>query len=319
MKRKILAFGEILLRLSAENTIRDSRTFGACYGGTESNVLACLAALGHEVKYLSALPSNPLGAAALDHLKRLGIDTSDMVIQGDTMGIYFAEKGTASRGANVVYSRRHSEFTRLDENSFDFDKVFDGVGLFHISGISFALSDSSRALAFRLMKEANERSIPVSFDFNFRPALWTAESARPVLKQAAMQADILLASHRDLETFMETDEQNALNEYKCSHLVLRDRTVLSSERHSVKISAIKRIGEKAEISEFSFPVTERIGGGDAFNGALLHCLLVGTADKEALKFAAAAFALKHRIPGDVLALSEDDIVKFMQETEELLQ
>lgn len=135
------------------------------------------------------------------------------------MGMYFAENGTASRGANVVYARRHSAFTHLDENSFDFDKVFDGVDLFHISGISFALSPSSCALSYRLIREARERGVAVSFDFNYRPALWTTEEALPKLGKAAALADILLASHRDLETFMQTDEEKAFEDYPlCTHL-----------------------------------------------------------------------------------------------------
>ena len=135
------------------------RSFSANYGGTEANVLACLHAFGHETKYLTALPEGPLGEAVLDHLHRFGIDTSDIVVQGDTLGLYFSENGNESRGTNVIYYRRHSEFTRLSEASFDYDKVFCGVSIFHISGISLALSDSSRALAFRLIREAKARSM----------------------------------------------------------------------------------------------------------------------------------------------------------------
>lgn len=320
MNEKILAFGEILLRLSAaDETIRDSRSFFACYGGTESNVLACLASLGHHTEYLTALPDNDLGKAALAHLNRLGVDTSHVLTDGDTMGMYFTENGTASRGANVVYARRHSAFTHLDENSFPFDSVFDGVKLFHISGISFALSESSCALAFRLIDEAKKRHIPVSFDFNFRPALWTAEKALPKLRRAALQADILLASHRDLDTFMATDEENVFDAYPCKYLVLRDRTVISSDKHSVSVTLINRDGTKTAIRDFSFPVTDKIGGGDAFDGALLHGLLCGRmSDAESLRFATAAFALKHTVPGDVLSVTENEIIQFMNKTEGLL-
>ncbi len=318
--KKVLAFGEILLRLSADgDTIIGSRSFSACYGGTESNVLAFLTALGHSTKYLSALPENALGKAALLHLERLGVDTSDVLVGGDTMGMYFAENGTASRGANVVYARRHSAFTHLDENSFDFDKVFDGVDLFHISGISFALSPSSCALSYRLMREARERGVAVSFDFNYRPALWTTEEALPKLGKAAALADILLASHRDLETFMQTDEEKAFEDYPlCTHLVLRDRTVLAPDRHSVRVTVMRNDGARCEMPPFTFPVTEKIGGGDAFNGGMLHGLLEGTNLADATYFAVAAFAMKHTVPGDVLAVPEQKIRDFMSRTEGLL-
>lgn len=307
--KKIVAYGEILLRLSATaDTIRASRTFDACYGGTESNVLACLHALGHETEYLSALPQSPLGQAALDHLERLGVGTSHVVTEGDGMGMYFTESGNASRGANVVYARKHSAFTRLGENSFDLDSVFTGADLFHVSGISFALSPSSRELAFRLVREARERHIPVSFDFNYRPALWSVAEAKPMLKRAAKEADILLASNRDLAAFMDTDEEHAMDDYPaCKRLVLRDRTALSPTRHSVRIVMFTRGATRTEVPEFTFPVSEKIGGGDAFNGALLHSVLTGRSDADILRFAAAAFALKHTVPGDVLACGETEI------------
>lgn len=306
--KKIVAYGEILLRLSATaDTIRASRAFDACYGGTESNVLACLHALGHETEYLSALPQSPLGQAALDHLKRLGVGTSHVVTDGDGMGMYFTESGNASRGANVVYARKHSAFTRLGENSFDLDSVFTGADLFHVSGISFALSPSSRELAFRLVREARERHIPVSFDFNYRPALWSVAEAKPMLKRAAKEADILLASSRDLAAFMDTDEEHAMDDYPCKRLVLRDRTALSPTRHSVRIVMLTRGAARTEVPEFTFPVSEKIGGGDAFNGGLLHCVLTGRSDRDILRFAATAFALKHTVPGDVLACGEKEI------------
>ena len=284
--KKIVAYGEILLRLSATaDTIRASRAFDACYGGTESNVLACLHALGHETEYLSALPQSPLGQAALDHLKRLGVGTSHVVTEGDGMGMYFTESGNASRGANVVYARKHSAFTRLGENSFDLDSVFTGA-----------------------VREARERHIPVSFDFNYRPALWSVAEAKPMLKRAAKEADILLASSRDLAAFMDTDEEHAMDDYPaCKRLVLRDRTALSPARHSVRIVMFTRGAARTEVPEFTFPVSEKIGGGDAFNGALLHSVLTGRSDADILRFAAAAFALKHTVPGDVLACGEMEI------------
>lgn len=310
MNGKILAFGEIMMRLSPTGTdsLRSGKSFAVTYGGTEANVLACLTAFGHETEYLTALPEGELGCAVLDHLAKFGVGTSFVKTGGDTLGIYFAENDlSGSRGAKVIYYRRHSEFTRLHPGSFDTDKIFDGVSLFHISGISFALSASSRELAFELMKEAKKRNIKISFDFNYRPSLWSAEEAKPHLAAAASLADIILAGRRDLTTFLDTDERRAADEYPFDILVLRDRNILSENRHSVKVSMIKRGGSSCDIPERAFPVTERIGGGDAFDGALLHSLMTGVADKEALLFAVTAFALKHTIAGDTFTLKEKDV------------
>ena len=309
MKQTVVAFGEIMMRLSAPEgqTVRESTSFRACYGGTESNVLACLAAFGHRTRYLTALPAGELGAAVLDHLSRLRVDASDAVIGGDTLGLYFSETGNGSRGARVYYFRRHSEFTRLSETSFDFDRVFRDAALFHVSGISFALSPSSRRLAFRLMREARARGIPVSFDFNYRAALWGTDAAGEAFREALFSADIVLGSPRDLDVFLGMTAEDVFARYPCAALVLRERTVCAPDRHSVHVRVLTRSSGEFSSPEVAFPVSERIGGGDAFNGAFLHAYLRGDGLKEATMFAIAAFARKHTIAGDVLACGEEEI------------
>ncbi len=319
MKGKILAYGEIMMRLSAPDgkTVRESSCFSANYGGTEANVLACLHAFGRETKYLTALPEGPLGEAVLDHLHRFRIDTSDIVVQGDTLGLYFSENGNESRGTNVIYYRRHSEFTRLSEASFDYDKVFCGVSIFHISGISLALSDSSRALAFRLIREAKARGIAVSFDFNYRASLWSVEDARPCLAEAAAEADILLAGSRDLASFLHMTADEVMARFPCQYLVVRDRKVIAPDRHAVQVSVFGRKEGEERVSspEIDFPVLERIGGGDAFDGALLHALTEGEPLGEAVMFAVAAFALKHTVKGDTFTLCREDVLRYRHRLE----
>lgn len=314
MAGKIAAFGEIMLRLAAARgeNISDSRSFDACYGGTEANVLACLSGLGHDTKYITALPDTELGRGALDHLRGYGVGTSDIVVGGEFLGVYFSSDGTGSRGADVVYYRKFSEFAKLDARSFDFDKIFDGVSLFHISGISFALSESSRELAFELMRAARARNIAVSFDFNYRSRLWTVESARPVLRAAAALADIVLASDLDLSTFMNVSASDYFDRFGGRCLILRNRRALDADRHSVRVSAYAR-GESFETGELEFPVVEKIGGGDAFDGGILHALVSGFAISDAVEFGVAAFMLKHSVKGDALYVPVDMIEKRRRE------
>ena len=311
MKNKVLAFGEIMLRLKAvEGGIADSKSFEACYGGTEANVLACMSCLGHSTKYLTALPDTELGQAVLNHLADFNIDTSSVKVAGDVLGMYFVEDGTASRGSNVLYLRRFSEFTRLTENDFDYDSVFDGVQLFHISGISFALSDSSRSLAYRLLKEAKKRGVKISFDFNYRAKLWSVEQARPILVDACCYADIVLASTLDLSTFLQVNEEQFFDKYNCEYLVLRDRKVLSPSEHSVKVKMLhktKTVVENYVFDECKFAVSEKIGGGDAFDGCILHALLNGASERDATLFGVAGFMLKHGQKGDTFSASERDV------------
>ena len=320
MKNKILAYGEIMLRLKpTSGSIADSKSFEACYGGTEANVLACMSGLGRDTSYLTALPATELGQAVLNHLKGFNVGTGDVVVRGDTLGMYFVEDGTASRGSNVLYLRKHSEFTKLSENDVDYDKVFDGVALFHVSGISFALSESSRALAYRLLKEAKKRNVKISFDFNYRAKLWSVEVAREQLVKAASHADILLASTLDLTTFLQVSEEEFFNKYDCEYLIVRDRKVLSPTEHSVKVKVLRKTAQGVDgflFPETAFAVAEKIGGGDAFDGCMLHALLADGGNlKDATLFGVAGFMLKHQQAGDTFTASEREVAKFAKKLE----
>lgn len=317
MNGKILAFGEIMLRLSANGDgIASAKSFDACYGGTECNVLACMTRLGHSAKYITALPDTELGAATINHIQSFGIDTSDIIRRGDVMGLYFVENGNGSRGSNVIYMRRFSEFTRLSENDLDYDKIFDGVTLFHISGISFALSESSRSLAFRLLTEARSRGIPISFDFNYRAKLWDTATAAVYFTQIVNKVDIVLCSTLDLTVFLNTTASDYFTKHSNKYLIVRDRKIISANRHCVTVTAYRNDGnstEKYTSPTVEFDVTEKIGGGDAFDGAMLHCLISGRDLKSAVDFAVAAFALKHKLVGDTFTVTESDVNKYKTE------
>lgn len=313
--KKIVAYGEIMMRLSSPSgAIESSTSFDACYGGTEANVLACLSRFGRRTEYLTALPDNGLGRATLDHLHSFGVGTGNVVVNGDTLGLYFTESGNGSRGANVVYYRKGSEFAKLDERSFDLDKAFDGAALFHISGISFALSESSRRLAFALLDAARARGVKISFDFNYRAKLWSVDAAREQLLKAVEYADIVLASDIDLAIFLRTDAIGFLEKYPARYLAVRNRKPIDDVAHSVNVTLYENDGgfvKKHASPEIKFNVVERVGGGDAFDGALLHKLLDGADVKSAVEFALAAFVLKHSVKGDTFTLGADEVEKFI--------
>ncbi len=320
MNDTIAAFGEIMLRLSSPTgDLGNTDVYDGCFGGTEANVLAVLSRFGEKTSYLTALPDNGLGAGVIKHLASFGVDCSRAKVGGERLGVYFTELGSGSRGANVIYYRSDSEFSRLTPDAFDFDSALFGVKLFHISGISFALSSGSRELTFKFVDEAKKRGIPVSFDFNYRQKLWSVDAARPVLAAAAKKADILFASSLDFSAFLQADEESFFNSSNCSALVVRDRRVISESRHVVSVRLYMRGADnktqKAALDDFEFDVKERIGGGDAFDGAMLFELLKANADvKRAVGFATAAFALKHTVKGDMFTLGEEDVIEYAKKS-----
>lgn len=311
--RTFVSFGEIMLRLSPpeRGSILTATGYDACYGGTEANLLACLSAHGHPTRYVTALPNNALGDAAVRHLMAGGIDTSCVVRQGDTMGMYFYEAGFGARPAQVMYHRRHSAVTDLGIGSVDMDAVFADCTCFHISGISFALSESVRQLCFALLREAKQREIPVSFDCNYRSRLWSVEQAGEVYREILPFVDILFCAPIDLEAFFHTDAEHFYQQYRTPLLVVRQRNIVAEDRHTAGAAIYRAQGAETVClasEEISFPVLERVGSGDAFAAGVLHGLWScpdGYAD--ALHYGMVCFSLKHTVAGDTLYLKPEAI------------
>src|SRR5687768_12870176 len=95
MSRKVLCFGELLLRLAAPASERllQSPRLDICVGGAEANVAVSLARLGHEVAMVSVVADNALGQAAVGELRRHGVDTRSVRAGAGRMGLYFLEAG----------------------------------------------------------------------------------------------------------------------------------------------------------------------------------------------------------------------------------
>lgn len=304
----VVAFGEIMLRLTPSASILNASEYKAIYGGTESNVLVALSALGNNTRYLTKLPDNDLGLGAIMHLKRYGVDCDSIISSGDNMGMYFLEKGFGVRNAKVIYSRKHAEVTTLKNGDFDFDAVFKNASLFHISGISFALSDSVRELCFALLKEAKNRNIPVSFDFNYRAKLWSIESAAQVYKEIIPFVDYIFCSSRDLDAFLEIKKEDFFKIYSDAKiLVVREREIISQSEHIISAEAFTKDGLVAKNQKTAL-ISERIGGGDAFSAGFIHGILnYGDDFEKSLDLAVNAFIMKATLEGDVLYMSEENI------------
>lgn len=317
--KKIVSLGEIMLRLTPpdKNMIYNTDSYEACYGGSESNVLVALAGFGEKTSYLTAIPDNDLGKGVLKHLHAYGVGTEDIIRRGDTLGMYFLEEGCGERAAKVIYHRKYSEVTRLTTEDYDYDKIFAKCDLFHISGISFALSDSLCKLCFRLIEEAKKRQIPVSFDFNYRSKLWSVEEASTIYREIVKDVDILFGSERDLTTFLGISKEEFHGKYAGKYLILRERTVQSDGKHKVDIRALYKQGTGVAeeiIPAKVFEVYERIGSGDAFVAGVLHRLLEdGENVRNALSFGLACFILKHSVKGDVFYLDEKTVEEYLRD------
>ena len=334
MKEKIVAFGEIMLRLSTPDysTIDQIHSFVVNYGGGEANVAVALAHMGHKTFFMSKLPPNQLGDGAVTHLKANGVDTNYVVRGSSTIGIYFLETGFGGRPSKVIYNRKHSAITRIQEDEFDWDEIFENATWFHISGITLALGERVRKVALRAVKEAKKHNTMVSFDFNYRSKLWTVEEARPVYKEFMNYVDVVFASFYDANTILEIPLDDdftgttlsekrrnvfpkMIKKYNLKYIFGTDRVVYSATENSLA-GYYFRLNDNELSCELTDPIRfniyDRIGGGDAFASGVIHGLLKNFNDPAyAVRYGLNTSVLKHTIYGDASTFSCEDIESFM--------
>ena len=164
--KKVVTFGEIMLRLSPPGFLRFSQasSFDVVYGGGESNVAVSLANYGVPVDFVTRLPKNDIGDCALMEMRKRGVGTDQIVFGGDRLGIYFLETGAVSRGSKVVYDRAHSAIAEIKAGMIDWEKVFEGAGWFHWTGITPAISQGAADACLEAVKAAKDLGLTVSTD-----------------------------------------------------------------------------------------------------------------------------------------------------------
>ncbi len=310
----VACFGEVLLRYSPtqDRALRNATGLDVFPGGAEANVAAGLSNIGRATRMISALPASELGAIARRALQREGVDTSSIVASPGRMGICYVTPSGPMRQSSVIYDRAESSFGLLDQ--YDFDTGLDGVQHVHISGISLAVSDTSRANTLRLAQVARGKGLGISFDGNFRPALWKAQSVdpRPAIAQMVELADLFFGNHKDMALLLRQDfsgdgperrREAALAGFEAFPNLA---AIASTARHVDEHDTHRIIGridtpESVHQSEEQIlsNVVDRIGTGDAFAAGVIDGWL-GRPDNlvRALQQGMALAALNHFSRGD---------------------
>ena len=330
---KYLTFGEIMLRLKSPGHERffQSPMLEATFGGGEANVAVSLANYGEDVGFLSVLPKNAIGDECIKELRRFGVDTSRVVRGGERLGIYYLETGANQRPSKVVYDRAYSAIAMAKPGDIDWEKTFEGVEWFHITGITPAISESAMELSLESVKEAKKRGITVSCDLNYRKNLWKyGKKASEVMRELAKYVDVAIANEEDVQKSLEitTDvvvESGELDRSK--YKALGDK-VLAAYPDMKMIAITLRESKSADWNGWAAclndrehfyeskryeirDIIDRVGGGDSFAGGLIYGLNNYEGRQQALEFAVAASCLKHSIDGDFNRVDVDEVEKLM--------
>lgn len=330
---KTVCFGEIMLRLSPPGFERLFQTpaLQATFGGGEANVAVSLAQFGCDSCYVTRLPANPIGDAALRSLRAEGVNVEHVVRGGTRLGIYFAETGASQRPSTVVYDRAHSAISELQPGSIPWHDVFDGASWFHCTGITPALGAAAAECTREALQAAKRAGVRVSVDLNYRKKLWPEREAQQTMRALMPLVDVVVANEEDLQAVLgievpHTDVTGAslhldgyrqaaervAGEFGVSHVAVTLRESLSASDNAWSAVLFESASRAfVQSQRYTVRLVDRIGGGDSFAAGLIYGFLSGRDGESSLRFAVAASALKQTIPGDFNHVSVSEVERLV--------
>ncbi len=329
---KVLTFGELMLRLAPHGYLRFSQAndYQATYGGGEANVAISLANFGMDAGFVSKLPTNEIGQAGVNELRKYGVNIDHVARGGERVGIYFLEKGASQRASKVIYDRAHSSIATASPEDFDWENIFKGVDWFHFTGITPALGKGVADITLTAIKEAKKQGVKVSCDLNYRNNLWTKAEANETMSGLAPYIDLVVANEEDsADVFQITSKGTDVAQGEINHdgyISVAEQmvekfgfeTVAITLRESItandnKWSAMLYKDGKAHFSKvYDVHIVDRVGGGDSFGAGLIYSLLNGYSNQDAIEFAVAASCLKHTVEGDFNRVSVAEVTALAQ-------
>jgi 2-dehydro-3-deoxygluconokinase len=319
------------LKSPANERLFQSPVLEATFGGGECNVAVSLANYGIPVAFVTAVPANNVGEAAIAEARGFGVDIGFIKRQGERLGTYYLETGSNQRPSKVTYDRAYSSIATAKVGDFDWDAIFSGAEWFHITGITPALSESAAELSLEAVKQARAKGLQVSCDYNYRKNLWKyGKSAPEVMRELVKYVTVGIANEEDCQKSLglTTDvdvHSGELDTAKYSQLAQR---VLDEFPNLEKQAITLRESRSADVNGWAAclhngkeflvsrhyeitDIVDRVGGGDSFAGGLVYGLLTYD-DQKALEFATAASCLKHTISGDFNRVSVSEVEGLMK-------
>jgi 2-dehydro-3-deoxygluconokinase len=330
---EFITFGEIMLRLKTPGHERyfQSPAFEATFGGGEANVAVALANYGLDAAFVSALPDNDIGEAAVRQVRGFGVDVQHIRRSGERVGIYYLEAGANQRPSKVVYDRAYSSISECKPGDFNWSAIFDGAKWFHITGITPALTESAAEASLESVKAAKAAGVTVSCDFNFRGKLWNyGKTAPEVMTELVKYVDVGIANEEDCQKSLgitadvdveagelDTSKYEALSAKmmevfpNLSVMAITLRESKSADRNGWSACLRDKDGFRLSRHYEITDIIDRVGGGDSFASALIYGLTAYEDRQQSLEFAVAASCLKHSILGDFNRVTVAEVERLM--------
>lgn len=327
---KILSFGEMLIRLSPPDFTRfgQGTSFNIYYAGAEYNTSISLAILGMDTSFVTRLPDNDLSIAAIQNLKRYGVETDQIIFGGKRIGVYYLEKGAVLRGGKVIYDREHSSIAEIEAGMIDWEKVCKGANWFHCTGITPAISEAAARETLTAVKMANQLGLTVSIDLNYRSKLWQyGKQPDEVMPEIMKYCHVVLGDKNVVDTYFGiksegTEEKESyfavmenlsLQFKQLKHIFFSFRNTQSATNNSIGAyyySNTQKLSSKVYQMQ---DMVDRLGGGDALMAGIIYGLNhYSDNPQKALDFAVSAAALKSSIQGDVNFTTLPEVLSLLE-------
>ncbi|WOO87086.1 sugar kinase [Mollicutes bacterium LVI A0039] len=312
---KVIALGEVMMRLSQPENVELNRAnnLSIYFGGGEYNTLVNLAGLGHQTEIVTSLPNNQLTTRIFAEAKTYGVGTKFTNITEGRLGTYYAILGDNVTPTQVIYDRADSCFANSSTNDYNFDSIFAGADLFHVSGITAALNEQTKELTLEAIKYAKSKGIAISYDSNYRAKLWTQAEAGEFMRQVLPLIDYAFLGLLDIKYLLNIDTNILQDGYELLKkeypniklFASTNREVVSPTIHKLKVNIYDT--NLYTTDEITMDVKDRIGGGDVFTGGVLDGILLGKDKEEIAKFALADAAIKHQRYGDNCFITRQEV------------
>jgi len=310
-------------------------TFTIEPGGSESNVAIALSLMGNWCGFITRLPGGVLSEKIIRYLKSYSLDTSNITIGGKRVGLYWTEIGIGPRASQVFYDREGSSFSEISYSDFDWNKIFEGTGWFHTSGISPAVSENVYRTLKKIFTDMSQ-NFRISIDLNYRSKLWEWArnkqlSVHKIMWEMCSKACLIVGNETDFNDALgiqDEDKRTEVNYEKvASHcfkslpylqyvaISLRE-SVSSSENGWSGLLFVKKDNEVIPYNGHEIRITnivDRIGTGDSFAAGIIHGLIHYKEDyQRTINFAVGLSALNHTVRGDASQFGISDVENFLK-------
>ena len=333
--KKVVTFGELMLRITppGREMILQTPNMVCTFGGAEANVAVAVSQYGDEARYVTALPANDLGRAAVAELRRFGIDTSAIKMTNKRLGLYFTETGSNMRPSKVIYDRDDSAIAAVKPGDFDWDTILADADWFHVTGITPALSESLCDATLEALKKCKEKGITVSCDLNYRKKLWKwGKEPIEVMPEIAKYIDVMIANEEDCQKCLGIELETGVDSgkldtdmYKQLAKIVMDtypnvKALAVSLRESISAdhnnwSGVLAVRDNGFYQSRKYNITnivDRSGGGDSFGGSLIYGFRNFDGDyQKVIEYAIGGSALKHTIYGDYVRFTKEDVLNLI--------